>query len=107
MAGHQLEFKRTDSLGETVLEIRGIISGDAVAEFHAEMERALSAEEKKDLTLNLAGVEAINSAGLGKLLLYKKRATELGRQLRIRGCSDVLYDSLVAVRLDGVIDIEK
>jgi anti-anti-sigma factor len=107
MAGQRLEFAQRDSPEETVLEVRGIISGDAVEEFDAEMERVLSGSGDKDVTVNLAGVEAINSAGLGKLLLYKKRSDQTGRQFRIRGCSKPLYDSLVAVRLDSVIDIER
>jgi anti-anti-sigma factor len=96
--------QETVSSDEAVLVIGGPLSGDAVAEFHKKME-ALCAGRFLTITLDFSQTPTINSAALGKLVLFRKKLTEQSKTLRIRGCGDGLMKIFQMIRLDKLIEI--
>jgi anti-anti-sigma factor len=91
---------------EIVLEIKGPLSGENTNEFHKHLQE-LSAEKCSTVTLNLLEVSTINSSSLGKILLFRKKLSEEGRTLKIRGCSDALHKTFQMIKFDKLISIEK
>jgi anti-anti-sigma regulatory factor len=94
--------QETVSNDETILVIGGPLSGSEVAEFHKRME-ALCATRFLTITLDFSQTPTINSAAIGKLMLFRKKLVEQGRTLQIRGCSDGLLKVFQVIRLDKLI----
>jgi anti-anti-sigma factor len=91
---------------EVVLEIKGPLSGETTNEFHKHLQE-ISSEKCSTVTLNLSDVATINSSSLGKILLFRKKLSEEGRMLKIKGCSDALYKTFQMIKFDKLIPIEK
>ena len=89
---------------EIGLEVLTNLNADTIAEFRS----ALYAElEQPQLTvvLDLQRVRSANSAALGAILLFQKKALEKGKRLRIAKCSDELRVILHAIRMDEILDM--
>ncbi len=99
-------LKKEVSPEEVVLEIHGPLSGETTNEFHRYLQE-ISAEACPTVTLNLTEVSTINSSSLGKILLFRKKLSEEGRTLKIKGCSDALYKTFQMIKFDKLIPIEK
>jgi anti-anti-sigma regulatory factor len=59
------------------------------------------------ISLDLSRTDSINSAALGKIMLFKKKLAEQQRTLQIKGCSEALYKTFLMVRADLMISITK
>jgi anti-anti-sigma factor len=99
-------LRKTVSPTEVMLEIHGPLSGETTNEFHKHLQD-LSGEKATVVTLNLSDVSTINSSSLGKILLFRKKLSEEGRTLQIKGCSDALYKTFQMIKFDKLISIEK
>jgi anti-anti-sigma factor len=90
---------------EVELEVRSDLTEATVNEFrnalYAELERP-----QPQVKLNLANVHIINSAALGAILLFQKKAREEGKEVMIGKCSDELRKTIMAIRLDRIIAVE-
>jgi anti-anti-sigma factor len=96
--------RRELSAQEIGLEVRANLTNDTVEEFRA----ALYAELEKPqpyIVLDMENVRSINSAALGAMLLFQKKAREKGKGLRISRCSVELRQILRATRLDQMIEM--
>jgi len=91
---------------EVALYVTGSLSGESVTEFHRQMEELIAGSCKK-ITLDLSNTPTINSAALGKILLFRKKLDEQQRSLQIRGCSESLYYTFLMVKFDTLISITK
>jgi anti-anti-sigma factor len=60
----------------------------------------------RHVKLNLENVHIINSAALGAILLFQKKAREEGKEIMIGKCSDELRKTIMAIRLDRIIAVE-
>lgn len=98
--------QETVSNDETLLVIAGPLSGASVMEFERKMD-ALSAAGFLTITLDLSQVPAINSEALGKLLVFRRKLTGMGKTLQIRGCSDGVYKTLQMIHFDKLMSITK
>ncbi|MGO9309230.1 MAG: STAS domain-containing protein [Spirochaetia bacterium] len=90
---------------EVELEMRSDLTELTVNEFRT----ALYAELNKPhpmVRLNFANVRIINSAALGAILLFQKKAHEEGKEIMITKCSDELRRTIMAIRLDRIIAME-
>jgi anti-anti-sigma factor len=90
-------------------EVELSVHSDLVAERTQEFRNALYAELDQPhhlLRLDLEHVRIMSSSALGAMLLFEKKAGEMGKKLRITKCSDELRVMLMAIRLDRIIDIE-
>ncbi len=91
---------------EIVLEVQGPLSGEATNEFQARMDE-LAAGRFLTISLDLSQTPSINSAALGKILLFRKKLAETGRTLQIVGCSDALYKTFQMIKFDKLVTIRK
>jgi anti-anti-sigma factor len=99
-------LRKPVSQDEIMLEIHGPLSGETTNEFHKHLQD-LSSEKCATVTLNLSDVSTINSSSLGKILLFRKKLSEEGRVLQIKGCSDALFKTFQMIKFDKLISIEK
>ncbi|MBW8003904.1 MAG: STAS domain-containing protein [Planctomycetes bacterium] len=94
------------SKDEIILQITGPLNGEPANEFQKHLEE-LSVGSHKTITLNLSEVSSINSSCIGKILLFRKKLAEQDRTIRIRGCSDSLYNTFQLIKFDKLLSIEK
>lgn len=94
------------SAEEVMLEIQGPLTGDTTGEFQSHLVE-LAAGSFTRITLNLVAVPTINSASIGKILLFRKDLAEAGRVLQIRGCSEQLFNNLKMVKMDSLMPIDR
>jgi anti-anti-sigma factor len=87
------------------LEISGDLTEGAVKEFRAALYSELERPHRQ-VRLNLVKVRSINSAALGAILLFQKKAREDGKDIVIARCSDELRRTIMAIRLDRIIAVE-
>ncbi len=66
---------------------------------------ALDLRNTKVVTLDFGKVTFIGSAGLGKLLLFYKKASATGTEIRIENCTREIGDLMKEVRLDTLFTI--
>lgn len=64
------------------------------------LERLVAAGEDAPLIIDVSGTRAVDSAGLGVLVLIQRRAAEARRSVRLRGAPEELRYLLVMTRLD-------
>ena len=98
----QKEVSRT----EVVLAVQGPLSGEATNDFHFRMEQ-LASDRYLTISLDLSNTPSINSAALGKILLFRKKLADGGRTLQIVGCSDALYKTFQMIQFDKLVTIKK
>ena len=90
---------------EVELEVHGDLTELTVTEFR----NALYAELDKphrQVKLNFENVRIINSAAVGAILLFQKKAREEGKEIMIGKCSAELLKTIMAIRLDRIIAVE-
>jgi anti-sigma B factor antagonist len=76
-----VEMKRSQQGTVAVLEVRGKVRvGESAQLFAAEMQRIL-AETTGPVLLDVAGIDYIDSTGIGELVGYMQRFTEAGRRM--------------------------
>ncbi len=87
------------------LEITGDLTEVTVNEFRTALYQELDRPHQQ-VRLNLAKVRTINSAALGAILLFQKKAREEGKDILIAKCSDELRKTIMAIRLDRIIAVD-
>jgi anti-anti-sigma regulatory factor len=90
---------------ETILVVEGPLAGDAVEELN----RTLSELAKGSLltiTLDLSHTTGVNSAAIGKLLLFSRKLAEQRKTFQIQGCSTELFRVFKALQFDKLMKIE-
>jgi anti-anti-sigma factor len=90
---------------EVELEVRSDLTEATVNEFRTALYAELERPHPK-VRLNLVNVHIINSAALGAILLFQKKAHEEGKEVMIGKCSDELRKTIMAIRLDRIIAVE-
>jgi anti-anti-sigma factor len=89
---------------EIGLEVLTNLNADTIAEFRSALYAELE-QPQSTVVLDLQRVHSINSAALGAILLFQKKALEKGKHLRIAKCSDELRSTLHAIRMDEILDM--
>ncbi|MBN1523486.1 MAG: STAS domain-containing protein [Spirochaetales bacterium] len=100
-------FKKHEAGDELIVEIEGQLSGDNTEKAFQNELRDLEKTPHMVITFNLTHVNAINSANIGKFFLFMNRLKAHGRSLRIKGCSDTLYQTFQLIRLEDFLPVEK
>lgn len=101
-----IEFKTVTEGQVLTLKILGRIDNEGIQTFQDKLSE-IAGLEFKTLFLDLSGLEFINSSGIGKLLLFIKKAKNLGKETEIKGISNDIFTLFKAIRLDKIIAIEK
>jgi len=90
----------------TILDIRGrIVLGDEIGQLRMAV-RGLVAEGKKKIILNLAGVDYIDSSGVGELVGCFTTLRNAGGELKLLNLSQKVQDVLHVTKLYTVFDIK-
>lgn len=98
--------KKEISKDEIMLEVEGGLTGNKANDFQEHLEE-LANSIHSTISLNLSEVNTINSSCIGKILLFRKKLSDEGRNITIKGCSDSLYHTFQLIKFDKLIDIEK
>ncbi len=75
-------------------------------EFAAELE-VLAQESSCDLTIDLTGVDTIDSVGIGIIIVTNNSLKDNGNKLKIININDDIYDLFRTMRLDRHLTIER
>lgn len=94
------------SPGQVTLVIDGSLSGANAQEFQSQLED-ITSKEYTLVTLDMAQTTSINSACIGRMLLARKKLKDSSGDIQVKGCSDVIYESLTSLNLDKLINIER
>jgi len=96
-----------DAGGITILEIRGRITVDEGNLMIRELVKDQVAKGRKRMVLHLAGVEYIDSAGIGELVRTFSTLRREGGQMKLASISPRVMDMLKATGLLSVFDVQK
>ncbi len=89
-----------------ILDITGrIVLGDEIGDLRDAV-RALVAEGKKKIILNLAGVDYIDSSGVGELVGSFTTVRNAGGELKLLNLTQKVHDVLHVTKLYTVFDIK-
>jgi len=90
----------------TILDITGrIVLGEEIGDLRDAV-RALVAEGKKKIILNLAGVDYIDSSGVGELVGSFTTVRNAGGELKLLNLTQKVHDVLHVTKLYTVFDIK-
>ena len=90
----------------TILDITGrIVLGEEIHDLRDAV-RALVAQGKKKIILNLAGVDYIDSSGVGELVGSFTTVRNAGGELKLLNLTQKVHDVLYVTKLYTVFDIK-
>ena len=90
----------------TILDIEGrIILGDEIGSLRTAVHKLIAAGKKK-IILNLAGVEYIDSSGVGELVGCYTTVRSAGGELKLLNLTQKVNDILYVTKLYTVFDIK-
>ncbi len=92
------------SQGVVELAVCANLNEETVTEFKDALNAELDRPEHQ-IHLNLDKVHSINSAALGAIILFQKKAREYGKNITITQCSGELRKTLLAIRLDRIVEM--
>jgi anti-sigma B factor antagonist len=93
--------------GVTVVDVRGRITVDEGNLVIRELVQNELAKGSKKVVLNLAGVDYVDSAGIGELVRTFTRLRREGGQLKLAGVAPRITELLKATGLQSVFDVQK
>jgi anti-sigma B factor antagonist len=91
----------------TILDVTGrIVLGDEIGELRDAV-RNLIAEGQKKIILNLAGVDYIDSSGVGELVSSYTTVRNAGGELKLLNLTQKVQDVLYVTKLYTVFDVRE
>ncbi len=100
-----MEFILEDSGDVTVLHLKGdVMGGPEAVQLNTQMHNLLD-EKKLQLVLDLAGVNRMNSSGLGILINVLTTYKNNGGQLKLTNVSGRVSNLLEITKLDKIFEI--
>jgi anti-sigma B factor antagonist len=100
-----LEIEQREREGIVLLDVKGrIVAGPDSGTFRAEFER-LQAESKSNVILNLAGVDFIDSTGLGAMVVCASALKKAGGKAKLLSLNKRNIELLVITRLTTMFEI--
>ncbi len=91
--------------GIGTLSISGNFTFGIHREFRRLSEQALDDPACKQLDMDLAGVQYLDSSALGMLLLAREKAAAQGKQIRLKGATGHALQILQAVKFDQMFEL--
>ena len=100
----ELEVKERQAGDVTILDMKGAVRiGEGSIELRDSIRR-LAGEGKKKVLLNLAGVNYVDSSGIGELNANYTTISRQGGQLKLLNLTDRIQNLLVITKLLTVFD---
>ena len=85
-----LNIQTEEKNGTIQISIEGRIDNEGTQKFQESLDSVLNKNGQK-ITLDLSKLEFINSSGIGKLLIFYKKARHSGTETEIEGISEELF----------------
>jgi anti-sigma B factor antagonist len=102
-----MKFKISQQSGVTVIAIEGNLMGGPDASTLNDKLVELIDEKKKQIVLDIGGVNIINSSGLGMLIKGASTMKGAGGGLKIAKASDKILELIKVTRLTGILETHK
>jgi anti-sigma B factor antagonist len=99
------DIQEREREGITILDFKGRIAAGPEATALREKVAAVTAAGKRNLVLNLAGVDYIDSTGLGALVVCVTSLRKLGGNMKLLNLNRRNIDLLVMTKLDTVFEV--
>ena len=99
------DIQEREKEGITILDFKGRIAAGAEATALREKVAEVTAAGKRNLVLNLAGVDYIDSTGLGALVVCVTGLRKLGGNMKLLNLNRRNIDLLVMTKLDTVFEV--
>jgi len=100
----ELEVNQRQAGDVTILDMSGAVRiGEGSVELRDAI-RGLAEEGKKKILLNLAGVNYVDSSGIGELIANYTTVSRQGGQLKLLNLTDRIQNLLVITKLLTVFD---
>jgi len=100
----ELELKERQAGDVTILDLSGAVRIGEGSIALRDAIRDLSSDGKKKLLLNLAGVNYVDSSGIGELIANYTTVSRQGGQLKLLNLTDRIQNLLVITKLLTVFD---
>ena len=99
------DIQEREREGITILDFKGRISAGPEATALREKVAEVTADGKRNLVLNLAGVDYIDSTGLGALVVCVTGLRKLGGNMKLLNLNRRNIDLLVMTKRDTVFEV--
>ena len=99
------DIQEREKEGITILDFKGRIAAGPEATAMREKVAEVTAASKRNLVLNLAGVDYIDSTGLGALVVCVTGLRKLGGNMKLLNLNRRNIDLLVMTKLDTVFEV--
>jgi len=99
-----MSFTRSDDGDTTTIHMSGKLEVDTAQEFRT-LADALVAEGRRHFTLDMSGLDEIDSTGVAAVVFLYKHAREAGGDVRIAGIRDQPLAIFRLLRFDKVFDL--
>ena len=100
----ELEVNQRQAGDVTILDMNGAVRIGEGSITLRDAIRGLADEGKKKIILNLAGVNYVDSSGIGELIANYTTVSRQGGQLKLRNLTDRIQNLLVITKLLTVFD---
>ena len=101
-----LNISKRESGGVTILELEGrILVGESSQQFHKTVREAIAGGAHK-LVLQLAGVNYIDSSGVGEIVSALAAAKQAGGELRLADLTPKVRDLMKMTNLNRLFELE-
>jgi anti-sigma B factor antagonist len=99
------DIQEREKEGITILDFKGRIAAGPEATALREKVAEVTAATKRNLVLNLAGVDYIDSTGLGALVVCVTGLRKIGGNMKLLNLNRRNIDLLVMTKLDTVFEV--
>ena len=101
----ELDVKERQAGDVTILDLSGAVRIGEGSIALRDAIRDLAGQGKKELLLNLAGVNYVDSSGIGELIANYTTVSRQGGQLKLLNLTDRIQNLLVITKLLTVFDV--
>jgi len=81
-----MQVSVTTGSGGATVRIEGRFDFNAHREFREAIDRVLADQAAREITIDLGGVDYLDSSALGMLLMTRDKANHAGRQITLANC---------------------
>ena len=100
-----MKLSSKDLNGVTVIELDGSVLGGPDATVLNDMLHKLTDKRKKNIVVDLSGVQSMNSSGLSMLITALTTMKNAGGDLKLAAASKKIESLLVITKLSTVFDL--
>ncbi|UCF63390.1 MAG: STAS domain-containing protein [bacterium] len=101
-----MELNIAERNGSLIIEIIGAVDNESAEELKNNFQEIIE-QDFDEAVFNLELVPFITSSGIGKILVFYKNTVSRGKNMRVKGISENLFELFKSIKLDKLFPIEK